>query len=75
MTQAITGRRRGLDAIGAAARRLAAAGVESAWLDAALLMAAAAGVTRAEILAGTTASSSETLARFDAMLAAVLLEP
>ena len=32
-------------------------------------MAAAAGITRAEILAGTTAPSSETLARFDAMLA------
>jgi release factor glutamine methyltransferase len=68
MTQAITGRRRGLDAIDAAARRLAAVGVESAWLDAELLMAAAAGVTRAEILAGGLSLSSETLARFDAML-------
>ena len=68
MTQAITGRRRGFDAIDAAARRLSATGIESAWLDAELLIAAAAGVTRAEILAGVAAQSSETLVRFDAML-------
>ena len=69
MTQAITARRRGFAALDAAARRLAAAGVDSAWLDAELMMAAAAGVSRAEILAGGTVPSSETLARFDAMLA------
>jgi release factor glutamine methyltransferase len=69
MTHAITGRRSGFDAIDAAARRLSASGVESAWLDAELLMAAAAGVTRAEILAGGPVLSSEILARFDAMLA------
>jgi len=69
MTQAIIGRRRGFDAIDAAARRLSAVGIESAWLDAELLMAGAAGVTRAEILAGGSALSSETLVRFEAMLA------
>jgi release factor glutamine methyltransferase len=69
MTQRLTGRRRGFDAIDTGARRLAASGVESAWLDAELLMAAAAGVTRAEILSGGAVLSSETLARFDAMLA------
>lgn len=68
-TDGMTGRRRGFDAIDRAARRLAASGVESAWLDAELLMAAAAGVTRAEILSGGAVLSSETLARFDAMLA------
>lgn len=68
-TDEMTGRRRGFDAIDTAARRLAASGVESAWLDAELLMAAAAGVTRAEILSGGALLSSETIARFDAMLA------
>jgi release factor glutamine methyltransferase len=68
MTQGLTGRRRGFDAIDTGARRLAASGVESASLDAELLMAAAAGVTRAEILSGGAVLSSETLARFDAML-------
>jgi len=67
-TDGMTGRRRGFDAIDTAARSLAASGVESAWLDAELMMAAAAGVTRAEILAGGITLSSETLVRFDAML-------
>ena len=68
MTSALTGRRRGFDAIEATAQRLASARVDSAWLDAELLMAAAAGVTRAEVLAGVLELSSETLARFEAMV-------
>ncbi len=64
----MTGQGRGFDAIDRAARRLAASGVESAWLDAELLLAAAAGVTRAEILAGGASLSDEALARFEAMI-------
>lgn len=69
MTQEMTGHRRGFEVIDSAARRLATSRVESAWLDAELLMAAAAGVTRAEILGGGLEPSSETLARFETMLA------
>ncbi|MBV8139555.1 MAG: peptide chain release factor N(5)-glutamine methyltransferase [Deltaproteobacteria bacterium] len=52
----------------AAAASLAAAGVESAQLDAQLLLAAAAGVDRAALLSGSMNLSPETLARFEAMM-------
>lgn len=57
------------DAIQGAASRLAACGVESARLDAEVLMAVAAGLTRAEALSARANPSSETLKRFDAMVA------
>jgi release factor glutamine methyltransferase len=53
----------------AAAASLAAAGIGSAHLDAQLLLAAAAHVDRAALLSGSVNLSSETLARFEAMMA------
>jgi len=61
--------RRALEEIDKAARRLAASGIESARLDAELLMAAAAGVTRAAAVTGSIELSFATLKKFDAMIA------
>lgn len=61
--------RRALEEIDKAARRLADRGIESARLDAQLLMAAAAGVTREAAVTGSIELSHETLRRFEAMIA------
>ena len=61
--------RRTEEAIDRASRRLASAGIESSRLDAEVLMAAAAGVTREAIVIGSLALSTETLKKFDAMIA------
>lgn len=50
-------------------RRLAAAGIESARLDAELLMAAAAGATRAAVITGSIDLSPATLNNFETMIA------
>jgi len=52
-----------------AAASLAGAGIESARLDAQLLLAAAARVDRAPLLSGSADLSPETLAQFEAMMA------
>ena len=52
-----------------AARRLAACGIESARLDAQLLMAAAAGVTREAAVTGSNELSPATLDNFETMIA------
>ncbi len=52
-----------------AARRLAACGIESARLDAELLMAAAAGVTREAAVTGSIELSPATLDNFESMIA------
>ena len=52
-----------------AARRLALSGIESARLDAELLMAAAAGVTRAAVITGSIDLSPATLNNFESMIA------
>ena len=52
-----------------ASRRLAVAGVESSHLDAQLLMAAAAGVTREAVVTGFIDLSPAILKKFDAMVA------
>ena len=52
-----------------ASRKLAAAGIESSLLDAQLLMAAAAGVTREAVVIGSIELSPETFEKFDAMVA------
>ncbi len=56
-------------ALGQAAERLARAGIDSARLDAEVLMAEAAGVTRAAIAAGAAHPDAAGLARFEAMVA------
>ena len=61
--------RRALQEIDKAARRLADAGIESSRLDAELLMAAAAGVTREAVLTGSIELSPATLKNFDALIA------
>ena len=61
--------RRALEAIDKASRRLADAGIESSRLDAELLIAAAAGVSREAAITGSIDMSSETLKRFDALVA------
>jgi release factor glutamine methyltransferase len=61
--------RRALEAIDKASRKLAAAGVESSRLDAELLLAEAAGVTREAAITGTLDLSPATLETFDAMVA------
>jgi release factor glutamine methyltransferase len=61
--------RRALEEIDKAARRLAVSGIESARLDAELLMAAAAGVTREAAVTGSIELSHETLRRFETMIA------
>jgi release factor glutamine methyltransferase len=57
------------DSIESAVRRLSHAGVESARLDAELLMAHASGATRAEVLAGRDAPSPQAAARFEQCVA------
>lgn len=52
-----------------AAGRLAAAGVDSARLDARLLLAHAMGVTREELIAGTGEPSKEEIGRFESFIA------
>jgi release factor glutamine methyltransferase len=52
-----------------AAIELAAAGIESSLLDAQVLMAAAAGVTRVELISGSICLSPEQLEDFNAMVA------
>jgi release factor glutamine methyltransferase len=61
--------RRALEEIDQASRRLATVGIESSRLDAELLLAAAAGVTREAAVTGSIELPSETLKRFDAMVA------
>src|SRR5271156_1412407 len=60
--------RRALEEIDQASRRLATVGIESSRLDAELLLAAAAGVTREAAVTGSIELSSETLKKFDAMV-------
>ena len=55
--------------IGAASERLARAGVASARLDAELLMAAAAGVSRETIITGSARIGATALGRFERMTA------
>jgi len=52
-----------------ASRRLAAAGIESSHLDAQLLMAEAAGITREAVITGSIDLSPSILKKFDAMVA------
>ena len=61
--------RRALEAIDKASRRLADAGIESSRLDAELLMAAAAGVTREAAVTGSIDLSPTALNDFDALIA------
>lgn len=61
--------RRALEEIDKAARRLAVSGIESARLDAELLMAAAAGVTREAAVTGSIDLSPATLSNFETMIA------
>jgi len=61
--------RRSLEAIDKASRQLAVAGIESSLLDAQVLMAEAAGVTREAVITGSIELSPETLNEFDAMIA------
>jgi release factor glutamine methyltransferase len=60
---------RALEGIDKASRRLADAGIESARLDAELLMAAAAGVSREAVITGSIELSPAILKKFDAMVA------
>ncbi|MGA8057311.1 MAG: peptide chain release factor N(5)-glutamine methyltransferase [Candidatus Binataceae bacterium] len=64
-----TARRDAAAAIAAASARLARAGVESARLDAELLMAAAAGVSRATLIAGGAEIDAPAAERFERMVA------
>jgi release factor glutamine methyltransferase len=61
--------RRALEAIDQAARRLADAGVESSRLDAELLLAAAAGVSREAAVTGSIELSPALLNKFESMIA------
>ena len=63
-----TARHAATAALAAASARLARAGVESARLDAELLMAAAAGVSRAALVAGTVQIDTAAIARFERMV-------
>ena len=56
-------------AIGTASRRLAKVGIESSLLDAELLMAEAAGVTREEAITGSIELSNEVLYKFETYVA------
>jgi release factor glutamine methyltransferase len=58
-----------LVAIGTASRKLAKVGIESSLLDAELLMAAAAGVTREEAITGSIELSNEILYKFETFVA------
>jgi release factor glutamine methyltransferase len=59
---------RALELIDSAARRLDQCGIESSGLDAQLLLAEAAGITRAEVIAGARTLTAEQITRFDAMI-------
>ena len=61
--------RRVLEKIDQAARRLAASGIESARLDAELLMAAAVGASRAAVITGSIDLTPAALDKFDALIA------
>ncbi|MGC2275623.1 MAG: peptide chain release factor N(5)-glutamine methyltransferase [Candidatus Binatus sp.] len=61
--------RRALEAIDRASRRLADAGIDSSRLDAEVLMAEAAGVSREAVVTGSIDLSPEILKRFDALVA------
>jgi release factor glutamine methyltransferase len=61
--------RRALEEIDTASRRLATAGIESSRLDAELLLAAAAGVTREAAVTGSLDLSPATLKTFDVLVA------
>jgi release factor glutamine methyltransferase len=61
--------RRALEVIDEASRRLAAVGIESSHLDAQLLMAEAAGITREAVITGSIDLSPSILKNFDAMVA------
>lgn len=61
--------RRAMEAIDQAARKLAGAGIESSRLDAEVLMAEAAGVSREAVVTGSIDLSAEILKRFEAMIA------
>lgn len=61
--------RRALEQIDTASRRLATAGIESSRLDAELLLAASAGVTREAVVIGSIDLSLAILKRFDALIA------
>jgi release factor glutamine methyltransferase len=58
-----------IELIEAAARSLVACGVESSRLDAQILMVAASGLTRADVIAGARNISAEQAAHFQAMVA------
>ena len=57
------------DFLTAAIRQLEAAGIDTARLDAEVLLAEAAGISRIEILTGTSVLSAEALNRFESMVA------
>ncbi len=61
--------RRALEAIDRASRRLADAGIDSSRLDAEVLMAEAAGVSREAVVTGSIDLSPAILKRFDALVA------
>jgi release factor glutamine methyltransferase len=61
--------RRALEVIDEVSRRLAGAGIESSRLDAEVLMAEAAGVTREAVITGSIDLSADTLKTFEAMIA------
>ncbi len=61
--------RRAVEAIDRASRRLADAGIESARLDAEVLMAEAAGVTRESVITGSIDLSPALLKKCDALIA------
>jgi release factor glutamine methyltransferase len=60
---------RALEAIDKASHGLATMGIESSRLDAEVLMAEAAGVTREAVITGSIELSAETLKQFEAMVA------
>jgi release factor glutamine methyltransferase len=57
------------DLVSAAARTLERAGIESARLDAEVLMAEAAGISRAEVVAASVTPTEGAFARFEVMVA------
>ena len=61
--------RRALELIDEASRRLTAVGIESSRLDAEVLLAEAAGVTREAAITGSLDLSAETLKKFETMIA------
>ena len=69
MTRESTERGRAIGAIDIAARRLAAVGIASSRLDAEVLLAEAAGVTRETIVTGSIDLSPAILKKFEAMVA------